>query len=226
MNKCSETVYHGNIPLLLINDAELIKQVMVKEFSNFTNRFEYLYAGDVVESALLDSRDEHWKFLRRTLSPTFSTGKLKNVYRATNPREGYTMDNIASTAFGLEIDSQKNPNDPFVKHAKMLFSWTFADFVMILVCDSSFGLKFQTKSNFILIDSGKKKYRHQLKGMFPVLSRIFKYMRVEFSPKAMITFFGNVTAKAVEMRKSDNGVSKILLQEPFEKEDFVSLPDD
>ncbi|KAJ8303858.1 hypothetical protein KUTeg_017441 [Tegillarca granosa] len=44
------------------------------------------------------------------------------------------MDNIASTAFGLEIDSQKNPNDPFVKHAKMLFSWTFADFVMILVC--------------------------------------------------------------------------------------------
>lgn len=199
-------VYHGNIPLLLINDAELIKQVMVKEFSNFTNRFEYLYAGDVVESALLDSRDEHWKFLRRTLSPTFSTGKLKNMMpllqnnintliRVINEKSkkgeslemrslfgAYTIDNIASTAFGLEIDSQKNPNDPFVKHAKMLFSWTFADFVMIFVC------------------------------MFPVLSRIFKYMRVEFSPKAMITFFGNVTAKAVEMRKSDNGVHRDFLQ--------------
>lgn len=30
----------------------------------------------------------------------------------------YTMDVISSTAFGIEVDSQKDPNNTFVKYAK------------------------------------------------------------------------------------------------------------
>ena len=33
---------------------------------------------------------------------------------------GYTMDVIASTSFSLDIDSQKNKDDPFVKNAGKL----------------------------------------------------------------------------------------------------------
>ncbi|XP_048463518.1 thromboxane-A synthase-like isoform X2 [Rhincodon typus] len=35
------------------------------------------------------------------------------------------MDVIASVAFGTQIDSQRNPDDPFVKHAKMVFNVNF-----------------------------------------------------------------------------------------------------
>ena len=34
----------------------------------------------------------------------------------------FTMDVIASTGFGLEIDSQLYPDTPFVKHAKAAFA--------------------------------------------------------------------------------------------------------
>ena len=36
------------------------------------------------------------------------------------------MDVIARTAFGIDIDTQRNPNSPFVTYAKKLFqiSWS------------------------------------------------------------------------------------------------------
>lgn len=36
----------------------------------------------------------------------------------------YTMDVIASTGFGLEVDSQQNPDSPLVKKANKVFEKT------------------------------------------------------------------------------------------------------
>lgn len=35
------------------------------------------------------------------------------------------MDVIASVAFGTQVDSQKDPDDPFVHHAQKFFSFSF-----------------------------------------------------------------------------------------------------
>jgi hypothetical protein len=35
----------------------------------------------------------------------------------------YTMDVIASTGFGLQIDSHNDPNNPFVRYSKEIFSF-------------------------------------------------------------------------------------------------------
>ncbi|KAK1784619.1 hypothetical protein P4O66_003305 [Electrophorus voltai] len=37
----------------------------------------------------------------------------------------FTMDVIASVAFGIHVDSQKNPDNPFVHHASKFFSFSF-----------------------------------------------------------------------------------------------------
>ena len=34
---------------------------------------------------------------------------------------GYTMDVICSTGFGIEVDSQRQPENPFIKYAKEFF---------------------------------------------------------------------------------------------------------
>jgi len=44
------------------------------------------------------------------------------------------MDVIASTAFGIEVDSQENPNDPFVKNAKKMMETSFSSPVVGLYC--------------------------------------------------------------------------------------------
>ena len=48
-----------------------------------------------------------------------------------------TMDVIASVFFGMKIDSQNNPDNPFVKHAKRAFVQSFWNPLLIVVCTSN-----------------------------------------------------------------------------------------
>lgn len=45
----------------------------------------------------------------------------------------YTLDVIASTGFGVDIDSQKNPDSEFVKNAQKFFNITFNP-LLLLIC--------------------------------------------------------------------------------------------
>ena len=65
-------------PTLVVADPEMLKQIMVKDFSKFRNRFRFPGPlGPPLEKNLLDTRDETWKRIRTTLTPTFSAGKMK-----------------------------------------------------------------------------------------------------------------------------------------------------
>uniref|UniRef100_A0A8C0KRQ3 unspecific monooxygenase n=1 Tax=Canis lupus dingo TaxID=286419 RepID=A0A8C0KRQ3_CANLU len=71
--------YDGRQPVLAITDPDMIKTVLVKEcYSVFTNRRTLGPVG-FMKSAISLSEDEEWKRIRTLLSPTFTTGKLKEV---------------------------------------------------------------------------------------------------------------------------------------------------
>lgn len=71
--------YEGPQPILAIMDPEIIKIVLVKEcYSVFTNRRFFGPVG-FMKKAITISEDEEWKRLRTLLSPTFTSGKLKEV---------------------------------------------------------------------------------------------------------------------------------------------------
>ena len=68
----------GGRPSLVVGDPELLKQIMVKDFPSFHNRF--LTQPPVTKKLaknVLAARDDTWKRIRNTLTPTFSAGKMK-----------------------------------------------------------------------------------------------------------------------------------------------------
>ena len=70
--------YLGIKPVIMTEDLEVVKSVMVKNFDSFMNRSklpQLLRKGKV--PGLLMSRDEHWRRARRILTPTFSSKKLR-----------------------------------------------------------------------------------------------------------------------------------------------------
>ena len=67
----------GGKPSLVVADPELLKQIMIKDFPNFRNRFQVQSPGPLFNKNLLNAKDETWKRIRNTLTPTFSAGKMK-----------------------------------------------------------------------------------------------------------------------------------------------------
>ena len=66
----------GGKPSLVVGDPEMLKQIMIKDFPNFRNRY-IIQRGGVFDKNVLNARDETWKRIRNTLTPTFSAGKMK-----------------------------------------------------------------------------------------------------------------------------------------------------
>ncbi|XP_045245433.2 cytochrome P450 3A8 [Macaca fascicularis] len=143
--------YDGRQPVLAITDPNMIKTVLVKEcYSVFTNRRPFGPVG-FMKNAISIAEDEEWKRIRSLLSPTFTSGKLKemvpiiakygdvlvrNLRREAETGKpvtlkdvfgAYSMDVITSTSFGVNIDSLNNPQDPFVENTKKLLRFDFLD---------------------------------------------------------------------------------------------------
>jgi cytochrome P450 len=72
-------MYIGRRPTIVVNDPEMVKIITVKEFSKFRNRPQFIKLHPPFSSALFFSRDDDWKRIRTTLTPTFSASKLKQI---------------------------------------------------------------------------------------------------------------------------------------------------
>ncbi|XP_041746557.1 thromboxane-A synthase [Coregonus clupeaformis] len=141
--------YLGRRPVVVVADPDMLRQIMVKDFSTFPNRMTIRAATKPMSDCLLMLRNERWKRVRSILTPSFSAAKMKEMGPLINMATDtlltnlnghvesgesfdihrcfgcFTMDVIASVAFGTQVDSQKDPNDPFVHHAQKFFSFSF-----------------------------------------------------------------------------------------------------
>ncbi|XP_062403802.1 thromboxane-A synthase isoform X3 [Sardina pilchardus] len=102
--------YLGRRPVIVVADPDMLRQVMVKDFSMFPNRMMVPLINTCTET-LLTNLEGHAE-----------SGQTFDIHKCFGC---FTMDVIASVAFGLQVDSQNDPNDPFVYHAQKFFSFSF-----------------------------------------------------------------------------------------------------
>lgn len=69
----------GRTPAIVVCDPEIVKQIMVKEFWKFPNRPAFVKPNPPFNSGLFLARDDTWKRIRTTLTPTFTAAKLKQI---------------------------------------------------------------------------------------------------------------------------------------------------
>ncbi|XP_069942986.1 cytochrome P450 3A21-like isoform X2 [Cherax quadricarinatus] len=141
-------------PVLMIGDPVLVKGILVKDFEHFVDR-EIFRAeeGSITNETLTRKSGDEWKALRAIMTPTFTSGKIRGMFplvcnkadtlvsftlkkAAQKPYVDmkdnfgrFTMDSIASCAFGIECNSFKNEEPEFAKWAAAFFEFSFAKFI-------------------------------------------------------------------------------------------------
>ncbi|XP_064277069.1 thromboxane-A synthase isoform X7 [Passer domesticus] len=149
--------YIGRQMFVVVSSPEMIKQILVADFSNFTNRIKPNLISKPMLDSILCLRDDRWKYVRSLLTPAFSDTKLKEMTPLINQTcdillcnlkvyadsgkgfdiqrcyNCFTLDVVGSVAFGTEVDSQKNPDDPFVKNCRTFFEMSLFKPLLILI---------------------------------------------------------------------------------------------
>ncbi|XP_071427227.1 cytochrome P450 3A29-like isoform X1 [Pithys albifrons albifrons] len=195
--------YDGRQPVLAVLDPILIKNILVKEcYTIFTNRQNFGLNG-LLESALNVAADEQWKRIRTVLSPTFTSGKLKEMFHIINHYGeklvkniekkvandefvtvkdifgAYSMDVVASTSFSVNVDSMSNPNDPFVTNIKKFLQFSFLSPVFLFLV------------------------------LFPFVVPVLEKMKVTLLPSDVMDFFKNVFIKMKKEREKGSSMDRV-----------------
>uniref|UniRef100_A0A8C6XFV1 unspecific monooxygenase n=1 Tax=Naja naja TaxID=35670 RepID=A0A8C6XFV1_NAJNA len=161
-------IYDGRQPILAITDPELIKIILMDIITMVCSKTWFPPPPECVmqihfsvflkclNTSIVTAEDEQWKRIRTVLSPTFTSGKLKEMLpiiqnyvknlsvllqkkadrdELVDVKEilgAYSMDVITSTSFGINTDSINNPKDPFVQQVKKLMTSSLLSPLFIL----------------------------------------------------------------------------------------------
>ncbi|PNF23401.1 Cytochrome P450 9e2 [Cryptotermes secundus] len=151
------------MPIVYVRDLELIKTITVKDFEYFTDhRTDFFESRESIWSKpLVILKGQRWRDMRATVSPAFTSSKMKNMFVLVNecseqlldfleqsyqqPLETgykikrvkelytrYTNDVIATTAFGLKVDSLKHPTNEFYMMGQDATSFGSIKFLIFL----------------------------------------------------------------------------------------------
>lgn len=131
-------IYNGYYPTVVVMEPEIIKNILVKDFSNFTDRGRFIGPTPAhLLEGIFFMKGSKWKRIRNTVSPIFSANKLKQMVplltkcccdlagvlekevgqtvRIKEHLGRFSMDTISSATFGLDLEPHTNPDHPLMK---------------------------------------------------------------------------------------------------------------
>ncbi|XP_041790274.1 cytochrome P450 3A30-like [Chelmon rostratus] len=188
--------YELRRPILVVMEPDMLKTILVKEcFTYFTNRRNFRLNGDLYD-AVNFAEDDQWRRIRNILSPSFTSGRLKEMFsimkhhsrrlttclqskahngEVINTKDffgSYSVDVMASCAFNVDMNSISSPSSPLMTHASKLFRLSLPLFMF--------------------------------QGFFPIFLPLLELLGVSFFPKDSVVFFKTLVEK---IRAGRNGSS-------------------
>ncbi|XP_014476475.1 PREDICTED: cytochrome P450 9e2-like [Dinoponera quadriceps] len=143
-----EAKYNGMFDLtsaiILVRDPELIKSVALRYSDTFPNHRTFVTEDQdpLVAKNLFSLKDDRWREMRTMLTPAFTSSKMKSMFKLMSDYAAdfanfiaelpldqeviqtkdifrrYTSDVIATCAFGVSVDSMRNPKNLFFVYGK------------------------------------------------------------------------------------------------------------
>ncbi|ODM94191.1 Cytochrome P450 3A9 [Orchesella cincta] len=144
-------VVESSSPIILLKDLDVMKKILIKDFDHFVDRrnaFPIVDKNSVMNKFVASVEGEEWKNLRQSLSPSFTTGKIRRMMEHFNSvglewiemlrskakesgstkidvlstMNQYIIEVIAQSVFAMKTGTIQNPNTIFAQKAARLGS--------------------------------------------------------------------------------------------------------
>ncbi|XP_064470458.1 cytochrome P450 3A41-like [Ornithodoros turicata] len=147
--------YQDTDPCLVVGEPDLLREVYMKDFSSFVDRMHAPVGEPLWDRSLLLTNGEEWKKNRSIFSTAFTTTRLKAIVpkvvgvanrtadalleHATNKEPvdlhgiltKSSLDAVAAVTFNADMDSIRDPNNPFLKNYFNIFAGSGAWKIML-----------------------------------------------------------------------------------------------
>lgn len=148
-------------PVYMVRDPELLRQIAIKDFDHFEDhKMGANNSNDMLSDSLVMLRGDKWRDMRATLSPAFTGSKMRQMFELIgecaygicehfkkHAKAGvtiepemkdlflkYTNDVIATSAFGISVNSFENPKNEFYVTGKRMLNMTTIRFTIKAIC--------------------------------------------------------------------------------------------
>ncbi|KAJ6633344.1 Cytochrome P450 9e2 [Pseudolycoriella hygida] len=136
-------IFEFSTPAFIVRDPKLLKKLTVKDFDSFPDHRMFLSeeADPLFGRALFSLQGQKWRDMRSTLSPAFTGSKMRQMFELVSSvgqqvattlnaqiKNGgdssfefkelarkFTVDTIATCAFGIEVNSFAHPKNDFIR---------------------------------------------------------------------------------------------------------------
>lgn len=191
-------MYEFRTPMLTVMDPDMLKVILVKEcFTYFTNR-RGIIPGDLYDMVSL-AEDDAWRRIRNVLTPSFSTGRIKEMYKIMTQHSSNMVSSLQPQVQNGEVIRVKD---------------LFGCYSMNVITGCLFGVNMDPEP---LIQFASKMLRKSpllfiIQACFPVVKPVFKMLGLSIFLQESICYLGEIVKMIVADHKRSPEKSGDLLQ--------------
>ncbi|XP_067005886.2 cytochrome P450 9e2 [Anabrus simplex] len=197
-------IYEFRNPLFFIRDPEIVKQVCVKDFDHFMNHRKAVSekTDPFFSKSLFGLQDKRWRDMRSTLSPAFTSSKMKAMFLLISECGRQTREY-------LEERCREQPGGPDTVLTIEMKDF-FTRFATDVIATSAFGVKCdslkQPKNEFYLM--GKEittmtKIKSLVMMLYVIMPKLAEVLRISFFSKEASQFFSSLVHDTIATRERE-----------------------
>lgn len=203
-------VYRGFLPQLIVADADIIKDILVRDWHAFADRTGGTKDGNpITDNFLTALSGNEWKRMRSVISPTFTSGKMKHMFEIMNDCCRLMIDNIRKKVKeDKDADKRTEDEDMLELNIRHLAGCYSMD-VIAKCCFATETNSFDDPDHVFVSHARRSlrfpKWKIILSFILP--NWIRRMIKFTISPKESLDFFVHVSRSILNQRRANGDKS-------------------
>ena len=201
------------MPQLVVGDVDMLKDILVRDWHVFADRQNGRKTGDpIIDRFLTSLTGNEWKRMRSVMSPTFTSGKMKQMFHIMNDCCRLMTENIRKR---IQRENNQNHNGQSLELDMRHLSGCYTMDVIAKCCFATDTNSFDDP-NEVFVTQAKKFFDiTKLRVFLAILSIVIpqwlkKMIRFKNPFKESLDFFGGVAKVILEKRRREGNSNEQL----------------